>query len=175
MGRLLGYLRRIWKATDHFQTALGVPTMWTTVSTGAAAVSAAIVPLALHWKLVLFIVLTLGFIWIVVGVYAIFFFERFDRTRRLRSIFKDAGARLAALGTVNYSSSDGFSKALNNQFIEVKCDILVFMALKHWAAKDYDDYIDVAESRAKQSGHESIKHNSSEFICSTLAIDSHSI
>lgn len=150
MARFSTWGSRIWNANGHFQSALGVPAMWSTVTTGAAAVLATIAPLPWHWKLLLFLGLAVGFIWSVVGIYTLFLYDRLVRTRQLRALLRDAGHRLAQLGSVEYSSSVEFRDVMSDFLVESKCDILMMMALKHWAAKDYDHYVEVAEYRAKQ-------------------------
>src|SRR5439155_12664225 len=80
--------------------------------------------------------------------YAIFY-ERFDRTRRLRTFFAAAGERLRESATKDYKGN--LEEIIGNEFLAMKFDILVFSALKHSAAVDYDDFVNVAEWRATQA------------------------
>ena len=141
--------QRAWNLYGHLQRAVGVPRMLVTLSYGAAVIVSLATPLPWYWKVTLFLGVAASLSVIVAAMYVTVFYERFDRTRRLRNLFAAAGARLRASATRDYKGD--LKEVIGNEFLALKCDILVFSALKHWAAVDYDDFVNVAEWRAMQA------------------------
>ena len=141
--------RRAWAFYRHLQRAIGIPRAVATASYGAGVLIAVSAPLPWYWRLVLFLVVAALLSAIATAAYVGIFYERLDRTRKLRKLFHDAGERLRKSATRDYRGSA--EEAIRNEFLALRCDILVFQALTYSAAVDCDDFVNVTEWRATQA------------------------
>ena len=106
--------QRAWHLYGHLQRAVGVPRMFTTLSSGAAVIVAVSAPLPWYWKVVLFLAVAALLSVTAAAVYVLIFYERFDRTRRLRTFFAAAGERLRESATKDYKGN--LEEIIGNEF-----------------------------------------------------------